>query len=140
MGKSLAVRIISILFGVIFGLSVLLGVVFFIKENEDLLLVWTYALTVIAIGITALFGLANMFKTKKTLISSLLVIVGFLILGGISYSLSSDYVPLDAAGKPLMGITEIGSKWSGTILYLLYILLGLSFVSLVYTEIRAIFK
>lgn len=140
MGNSLAIRIVNILFISIFAISALLGVVFMVNMNEDILLIWTYGLTVIAVGLLVVFGLANMFKSKKTIISSLIMIGVTVVLVGISYALASDALVFDVAGKPIDDITNVGSKWSGATLYLLYVLLGLSFISVIYTEIRGAFK
>ncbi|MBI9067642.1 MAG: hypothetical protein JEZ09_10145 [Salinivirgaceae bacterium] len=140
MGKSLAIRIISILFIALFSISVLLGIIFFINKNENPLLIWMYALIIAAIGITLVFMLANVFKTKKSLITSLLIAAGFGVFVLISYVLASSTIPLQADGIPFDNITEVGSRWSGTILYLLYFLLGGSFLTLIFTEIRGAIK
>lgn len=140
MGKSLSLKIVNILFIVLFAISAVLGILFFANvTGEDTLLVWTYVLTVISIALLIAFGLANMFRSKKSIISSLTMLVLAAVLIGISYALASDTIPLDAANKPF-DISAVTSKWSGAILYLLYILLGLSFISLLYTEIKGAFK
>lgn len=140
MGNSLAIRIVNILFIAIFSISALLGIVFMVNMNENMLLIWTYGLTAVAVGLLVVFGLANMFKSKKSIISSLIMLGVTAVLVGISYALASDAIIFDVAGKPIDDITSVGSKWSGATLYLLYVLLGLSFVSLIYTEIRGAFK
>jgi hypothetical protein len=140
MGKSLAIRIVNILFISIFALSILLGVVFMVNLNENMLLIWTYALTVVAVGLLVVFGLANMFKSKKSIITSLIMLGVTAVLVGISYVLASDALVLDVNGDVIGDITNLGSKWSGATLYLLYILLGLSFISLIFAEIRGAFK
>lgn len=140
MRKSLSLKIVNILFIVLFAISTIFGVLFFANvAGEDTLLVWTYILTAISIVLLIAFGLANMFRSKRSIISSLIMLVLAAVLIGISYSLASDAIPLDAANKPF-DITAVTSKWSGAVLYLLYILLGLSFISLLYTEIRGAFK
>ncbi len=141
MEKSLAIKIISILFYVLFGVSIVFAVIFATDTlgKGDLLLKWTYVLTVAAIGSVAVFMVLSMFKSKKSIIMSVAAIVGAAVLVLISYGLASDVVPLNAAGE-LMEITPEGSKWSGALLYGLYILLGASFVSLLYTEISKAFK
>lgn len=141
MGRSLAVRIITILFYVLFGVSILFGVMFAINMNEEPLLVWMYVLIIAAIGITLLFAIANMFKDKKSALSSLLVIAIFAVITMISYALASDVIPTNVVGEVIdENLTAAASRWSGASLYMLYILLGASFVSLIYTEIRGAFK
>ncbi len=140
MNKNLSLKIVQILFIAIFAISVLFGILFFTNTiNEDILLKWTYGLTAISAILLIAFGLANMFKSKKSIISSLIMLAIAALLIGVSYALASGAIPLDAAGKPF-DITEATSKWSGALLYLLYILLGLSFISLIYTEIRGSLK
>ncbi len=139
MGNSSAIKIISILFIVLFAVSVLLGIIFMFNLDENMLLVWSYILAIGAIGAVVVFGLMNMFSSKKSIITSLSVIAGFAVLLGISFAFASDIIPLDAAGVPFE-ITSVVSQWSGATLYLLYVLLGLSFASLIYTEIKGAFK
>ncbi len=139
MGNSSAIKIISILFIVLFAVSVLLGIIFMVNLDENMLLVWSYILAIGAIGAVAVFGLMNMFSSKKSIITSVSVIAVFAVLLGISYAFASDVILLDAAGVPF-DITSVVSRWSGAVLYLLYVLLGLSFASLIYTEIKGAFK
>lgn len=141
MGQSLAARIVSILFYVLFAVSIVLGVLFFINKEgyTDTLLIWSAILALGAIGVTFLFTLANMFKTKKTMLSSLLVIGIFAVLIGVSYAMSSGEVLYNAAGEAF-DETEQVFRWTGASLHLLYILLGASFLSLIFTEIRGAFK
>jgi hypothetical protein len=140
MGNSSAIRIVQILFIALFSISVLLGILFFVNKNENPLLIWMGVLVALAFGATLVFMFANVFKSKKTIITSLLVAGGFGVFVLISYILASGAIPVQADGVPFENITEVGSRWSGTILYLLYFLLGGSFLSLIYTEIRGALK
>jgi hypothetical protein len=140
MGQSLAIRIINILFYLLFAFSIVLGIIFFaVNKNEEPLIIWSYALSIVAIGTTVLFGLANIFKSKKSFISSLVVFAAFAVLIALSYGMSDSTIPTNAAGE-IFDITETVSRWSGATLYMLYILLGLSFFTLLYTEIRGAFR
>ena len=96
-------------------------------------------MTILAAGSTLAFMIVNMFKDKKSLITSLIVLGIFVVLVVISYVLASNVIPTDAADQ-LFDITAATSKWSGASLYMLYILLGVSFASLIFTEIRGAFK
>jgi len=142
MGQSLANKVINILFYIIFGVSILLGVIFYaVNSNEEPLLIGAYVLTILAAGTVLVFMIASMFKDKKSLITSLLVLAAFSVLIGISYVLASGVIPTDITGAIIdESLTEAGSRWSGASLYMLYILLGLSFASLIYSEIRGAFK
>ena len=133
MEKSLAIKIISIMLYIMFGASVLIGVSFFINMNENLLLAWAAVL----VGLS--MGAAVVFKTKKNVINSLIALGAFVVLYAISYVLADDTIQTNAAGE-LFDITAGTSKMSGMLLYSLYILLGASFLSLIYSEIRGAFK
>jgi hypothetical protein len=139
MGKSLATRIIQILFLVLFGLSIVLAVLFTINTNGVLLLVYTYTLFGIALGTALIFGILNMFKSKKSMISSLIVLGIFGALLLISYLMSSDAIP-HFIGVDEFNVTAAISKWIGTALYMLYIMMGVSVVGLIFSEIRGALK
>lgn len=139
MEKSLAIKIIAIMLYVMFGVSVLIGVLFFINMNENLLLAWATVLVGLSLGAAVVFALINMFKTKKNIINSLIALGAFVVLYAISYVLADDTIQTNAAGE-LFDITAGTSKMSGMLLYSLYILLGASFLSLIYSEIRGAFK
>lgn len=124
---------------ILFGVSLLIGALFFINKNENSLLVWAYVLVGLSLGAAVIFALINMFKTKKSIISSLIALGAFVVLYAISYVLADDTILTNAAGE-LFEITAGTSKMSGMLLYSLYILLGASFLSLIYSEIRGAFK
>ena len=142
MNQSLATKIINILFIVLFAGSVLLGIIFYaVNKNEEPLLIGSYVLTLLAAGTVVLFMIVGMFSNKKSAITSLVVMGVFAVLIGISYALASDVIPLNVAGEVIdEGLTSAASRWSGASLYLLYILLAVSFASLIFTEIRGAFK
>ena len=139
MGQSLAIKIISYLFYALFSLSVILGIIFMVNKNENMLMIWAYSLSIVAISSVIVFAVANIFSSKKSMISSLIVFSVFGVLLLVSYAIASDVIPIDAAGE-VFDITASLSRWSGATLYMLYVLLGLSFSSLIYTEIRSAFK
>ncbi len=137
MEKSLATRIIQILFLLLFGASILLTIIFAINTNGVPLLVFTYILFAIALGSALLFAIMNMFKTKKSMLTSLMVIGVFLVLVLISRVLASDAIP---HGVEDFNITAASSRWIGTSLYMLYILMGVSFLGVIFSEIRGALK
>ena len=142
MGDSLGLKVVNILFYVLFAVSIVLGIVFFaVNKNEEPLLVASYVLTIAAAGSVLLFMVAGMFKSKKSTIMSLAVVGAFAILIGLSYAFADSVIPLDAAGALVDdSLSASGSRWTGASLYMLYILLGVSFISLIYTEIRGALK
>ena len=141
MGQSLAIKIINYLFYSLFAVSIILGIIFFAGNGSSQpLLVWTYALSIFAIGSTIVFGLSNLFKSKRSIVTSLIVfaVVGVVVL--VYYALASDVIPLNAAGDPIEDATAAGSRWSGVALFMFYTLMGVAFASLIFTEIRSAFK
>ncbi|HAM98778.1 MAG TPA: hypothetical protein DCQ26_09230 [Marinilabiliales bacterium] len=139
MEKSLAIKIASIIFYILFGISILLGVLFYINDNESPMLVYTYILTGIAMASTLIFTVVSMFQSKKSLISSLTVIGLFGALVLISYLMSSDAMPT-FFGVETFKLTGGTLKLIDTSLFMMYILIAVSFVGLLYTEIRGAFK
>lgn len=139
MEKSLAIKIASIIFYILFGISILLGVLFYINGNESPMLVYTYILTGIAMASTLIFTVVSMFQSKKSLISSLTVIGLFGALVLVSYLMSSDAMPT-FFGVETFKLTGGTLKMIDTSLFMMYILIAVSFVGLLYTEIRGAFK
>jgi|GEM_PF-6427312 hypothetical protein len=139
MGKSLAIRIVGIIAYILFGISLLLAVLFFINYNEAPMLVFTYILTAIAMGTTLIFSVIGMFQSKKSMINSLSVLGVIAVLVLISYLMSSSEMPtfFGVEGFKLTGSTL---QLIDTSLFLLYILMASSFIGLIYTEIRGAFK
>ncbi len=137
MQNSLAVKIVNILFYILLGVSFLIAVLFFLSsdKNPDVMLYWNYLL-VGAAGVLV-FGLSiiNMFSSRKSLISSLIIlgISGVLIFG--TYAMSSGEMP-KFFGSEAFNISSAGLKWIDTSLYLVYLLSGVSFVGLIVTEVR----
>ena len=142
MGQSLAIKIINYLFYSLFAVSLILYVVFVIgnSENSEPLLIWTYILSAFAIGTTIIFGFSNVFKSKKSMVTSLIITAVTGLLVAIFYSLASDVIPTNAAGEAIEDVTASASRWSGVALYMLYTLMGVSFASLIFTEIKGAFK
>ena len=139
MGNSLAIKVINIIFYVIAAISIVVGVMFFAGGKDgEILIIWMYILTALAIGVTMLFAFVNMFKSKKSLIASLVTIAAFGILTLVSYFLADGNDILNAAGEVIA--SGAVSQWAGAGIYMLYILLGMAFISLIYTEIRSAFN
>lgn len=139
MEKSLAIKIVAIIFYVLFGLSLFLAALFFINFDEAPMIVYTYILSGIAIAAAIIFSIISMFRSKQTLIQSLSVlgVIGALVL--VSYLMSSSEMPT-FFGVETFNLTASTLKLVDTSLFLLYILTGISFVGLIYSEVRGAFK
>lgn len=139
MEKSLALKIVSIIFYLLFGLSLLLVVLFFINSKEAPMIIYTYVLAGIAMAATVIFSILSMFKSKQSAIRSLSV---FGVIGGfvlVSYLMSSSEMPtFFGVENYALSISKL--KLIDTSLFLLYILTGISVVGLIYSEVRGAFK
>ncbi len=140
MEKSLAVKVITYLFYALFIFSIVFAVIFATDAlgKGDLLIKWSYVLSFVSIGGTLIFMIKDMFRSKKTMIMSGAIIVFGGLLIGVSLGMSTDAPIVNAVGEVIANGKT--AKISDATLYLLYILLGLSFVSLLYTEISKVFK
>ncbi|MBE9466965.1 MAG: hypothetical protein IMY72_01435 [Bacteroidetes bacterium] len=130
-------KIVSIISYVLMGISVILGVLFFgdvITENP--FIIWAYILLGLAVAITLIFSVVNIFKSKenakKSLISILLA--GVLLL--ISFFLASSSIP-HFFGWETFDITPGVSRFVGTGLYMTYICGAIAVLSIIYSEISA---
>ncbi|MCK9206769.1 MAG: hypothetical protein M0P66_06635 [Salinivirgaceae bacterium] len=139
MEKSLAIRIVAIIFYILFGISLLLGVLFYINWNEAPMIVFTYILTAISMAATLIFTVLSMFQSKKSMINSLTVLGIFGVLILISYFMSSSEMPT-FFGVEAFNLTGTTLQMIDTSLFLMYILTGLAFVGLLYSEIRGALK
>ena len=133
-------KIVSIISYVLLGISVILGVLFYVHViTEEPFIIWAYILLGLAAAITLIFSVVNIFKSKenakKSLISILLV--GVLLL--VSFLLASSSIP-HFFGSEDFDITPGVSKFVGTGLYMTYICGALAFLSVIYSEISSAFK
>lgn len=105
-------------------------------------LVYAYALAIIALGLVLVFSVVNIFVNPSNLKKALAGIVALIVIGGLSYVLSSD-TPLNFTSKE---VAETYNKdtttliWSDTGLIASYFLFGMAIVGLLLTEVRDFFK
>jgi amino acid transporter len=141
MGKAIEFRAVAILSFILLGVSTLLGLLFYISsdKNPDPMLFYTYVLVAIAAVITLLFTILGVFSSKKSLKSSAIVLGIALVLIVIAYTMASDKMPT-FFGVEAFHLTSTILKLVDTSLYLLYILTGIAFIGLFYTEIARSIK
>ena len=110
--------------------------------NTSLLLYWCYALFGITMVCLVLFGIMQFFsslKTKpKTALGSLVVLVAFVILMGVSYAIG-DPTPLpginsDSEQFNTPGWLKISDMW----IYSTYVLLGFSVLAMIAGSLKKI--
>lgn len=123
----------------LFGLGVLLTVIFFINQDGMLntYLIYAYVLFAISLVLAVLLPLIGMAKDPKSLKRTLLALLMAVVLIGFSY--------LIASGKPVpVNLSEVPSTFTfratDTGLILTYILLAVSLVAIVGGGIKNLIK
>lgn len=96
-----------------------------------------YILTGLAILLTIILPLISAISNPRTLLGTVVGLVGIAIVFFIGYSLSSNEV---TPVYTRFGITESSSKLIGGALITMYILVIVALVSIVFTEVTKIFK
>jgi len=152
MSKKLK-TIIKIILWVIMGISLILFGWFYFGSDvsgtkgtnlaepvaTNYMLWWAYILFGLAVIITLIFALVNIFTNpggaKKALVS--LVIIAILV--GVSYLLASNQT-LKMPGYEGGGNTPVVLKWVGTGLIATYLLAAIAILAILYVEIVKIFK
>ena len=130
-------KLAKILEWILLGLSVVLLVAFFVMPHNaasdaavNAFIIWSYVLLFAAIAIVVVFLLKDVFSSKKGLITFLGLIVGVVVLVGISYVLAK-------GGEVATSVeyTEGVSKFTDTILNITYIMFAGSIVALIATGV-----
>ncbi len=146
--KNNQIKVFTAIIGwTLFGISFILAILFYtlgISENNindfwvSLILKWAYILgglaAILAFIIVPIF---NALQNTKSLIKFGIAIVLFLILLGISYSIS------DASGVPNVNNVKNFDQivlWSDTGLHMFYILSVLGILAILAAEVKNLFK
>ena len=104
----------------------------------ETLIIWAYILVGLAAVSAILFPLIRMVLNPKNAKKSLVGLVGIAIVVLVAWQFSSDEV-LNLATENLDNVPQV-LKLAGAQIGTMYILLALAILSIVYTEIRSIFK
>jgi hypothetical protein len=117
----------------IYYLLLVLGVIVFIMvfatENYDSILYTSYVYALIAAAGTLVSSVAGMIAKPSAVKGTMIGIVGMLVILGISYGMADGTV-LDSYPKDT---TEAASMWSDVGLLVMYILAGLTILSVVFS-------
>ena len=106
----------------------------------NLYILWAYALTGIAVGLTVIFPVIQMISNPKNAKKSLLGVVALVVVVGISYVMASSEL-LGIVDPELIEYDEPATlKYAGMMLHSIYVLAGLAIVAMIYSEISKIFK
>ena len=117
----------------IYYLLLVLGVIVFIMvfttENYDSILYTSYVYAIVAAAGTLISSVAGMIAKRSAVKGTMIGIVSMLVIFGISYGMADGTV-LDSYPKDT---TEAASMWSDVGLLVMYILAGLTILSVVFS-------
>ncbi len=103
----------------------------------DILLIWAYVLTFAAILLILILSIINMAGNKKSLKRTGLTCVLAVVLVVVSYFLASgDPVAVNLEVEP----TFAQLKMTDTLLIMCYILMGVTFITLIWGSVRKLFN
>lgn len=122
------------------GLSVL-SVVFYSLGvvSEDVLLYWNYILLAVTIVLAIALPIADLIKDPKKLMKFFGLVIVTAILVAVSYAFSTTEV--HNLNKELAAHTSAATiKWTDAGLYCLYVLMGLTVIAILYSEIKNALK
>jgi hypothetical protein len=106
-------------------------------ESYDIGLYIAYVLGIVAIGAAVVLPLINAIKAPAGLMKSLAGVGGLVVIFIIAYALSGDEVSTKAAAA---GVDASSSKLIGAGLTMFYIVMIVSVIGVVYSEINKAFK
>ena len=108
------------------------------KNYTELYLIWSYILFFIAAILAIGFPIVKSFTNPRNLNKALLPLAATVVVILAAYFLSSDE-KMDILGLGLVD-DPLTLKYSGTVIITAYILMGIAFLSILYSEIRGLFK
>jgi uncharacterized membrane protein YuzA (DUF378 family) len=145
-------KIITISLYVLMGISVVLMLIFYFGSDvpgtantpmrepvvTDTILTWAFILVGLAALSAIIFPLIRMILNPKNAKKTLFGLIGIVVIVFISWQFSSDEV-LQLATENPDNVPHV-LKLAGTQLGTMYVLLALAILSILYTEIRTLFK
>jgi len=124
---------------VLMGLSALLTIIFYLSSGSpDLLLYWMYFLLILSGVVTLTLSALNILKNPKGSLKVLLVIGVIIVLGFLSYALSSNNYPQALLEK--YSISANGVKMVGASLIMTYFIMVIAIGVFIYTSLSRLFK
>lgn len=123
------------------GFSALISLLFFFTDavGENFFLVWTYILTAIAAGATAIFSVVYFIEHPKDAKGALIGIGAMAVVVLLAWLFASDSIP-QFLGAEKFEITSALSQTVGATLWAVYILLTVAIVGILYSETARAFK
>jgi hypothetical protein len=107
----------------------------------NVLIVWAYILTGLAVGLTIIFPVIQMVTNPKNAKKGLMGILALVVILGIAYLFASGEV-LGIKNLELAAKYDVPStlKYAGMMINSIYILAVIAIVSMVYSEVAKVFK
>lgn len=157
MKKGLVQTIAQIFYWVLLAVSVLLIVLFYVKNGDvnpddswskqisdfgptlNYYLFWSYILVGLAVFFTVIFPLVNMITNPR---SGLKTLVALVVLGGllfVGYQLADDSI-MNIPGYTGPDNIPERLKLTGMGIYMMYFMLGGAILAMVYSTISKVFK
>jgi hypothetical protein len=124
-------KVSNIIYYLLLALGVVVFVMVFTSENYDSVLWTSYIYAIIATLGTLVSSVAGMIAKPSAFKGTLVGIVGMLVIFGLSYALADGTV---LSNYP-KGTTESASLWSDVGLIAMYILAGLTVLSVVFSGV-----
>jgi hypothetical protein len=121
------------------GLSALFILLFYMNSsNPDLILYWMYIIAILSIAIILAIVIASFVRNPKGSIKILMIVAGGLILGLISYALSSNTLTPDQLEK--YNLTPNNVRLVGAGLLMTYFIMLGAIGVFIYTSVIKYFK
>ncbi len=157
MKKGIVQTIAQVFYWVLLAVSVLLIVLFYVKNGDvnpddswtkqtadfgeilNIFLYWSYILVGLAVFFTLIFPLGTMISNPKSGLKSL---ISILILGGllfVGYQLASDTI-MDIPGYTGKDNVPQTLRLTGMGIYMMYFMLGGAILAMVFSTISKVFK
>jgi len=132
--------VLRIFLAVLLAISAVLFVIFYAKGEDfaTTVMTWAYILLAITVIITIVFPIAFFIMNPKKGKSVLIALVGFVVLYFIAYSMSTGNISGEVYEK--FDISEATSRFIGAMLYMSYIMGGLTILAIVYAGVSSLFK
>ena len=141
-------KILRIVLIVLLALSALICVIFYAGgENingqpnyTNLYLIWAAVLTSVAVGLTIILPVIQMIINPKNAKKGLIGVVALAVVIAVAYLMSSGEL-LGITDPELVGYdTPSTVRYSGMMLNSVYLLAGLTVLSMIYSEVSKAFK
>ena len=157
MKKGIGQTITQVLYWALLAISVLLIVLFYVKNGDinpddpfpkqmtdfggilNIFIIWTYILIGLAVFVTLIFPIGNMIVNPKSGLKTLISIVIVAALLFVGYQLASDVELILPGYTGNDNVPEI-LKLTGMGIYMMYFMLGGAILAMVYSSISKIFK